>query len=46
MFISMKSLRRAKQQDVMRLVNYLGITSYKREYEDILEELHIRINWG
>ena len=45
MFISTKILLRFKKKDVMRLVSYLGITSHNRKYEDILEELHIRINW-
>jgi len=46
MFIKAQTLHMVKKENIMRLIKYLDIVSYQREYEDILEELHIRLNWG
>jgi len=46
MFIKAETLRLAKKENVMRLIKYLEIVSHQRKYEDILEELHIHLNWG
>lgn len=46
MFISKKSLNKAKPEFILRLANWLGIVTHKRELPDIIEETHIKINWG
>lgn len=46
MYIKSKTLRRVKPADVLRLAHYLDIETVGKLYEDILQEVHIRINWS
>lgn len=46
MFISYNSLRRARPVDVIRLARFVGFADATMEYDTLIQELHIRINWG
>lgn len=46
MHIKQSSLRRAKGRDVLRLAHFVGMVTFGRTMEDIIEELHIRINYA
>jgi hypothetical protein len=46
MYIKPQVLLRVKPAYVLRLAHYLGIETLGKLYEDILQEVHLRINWG
>jgi hypothetical protein len=46
MHIKKNSLQRAKGRDVLRLAHFVGMVTFGRTMEDIIEELHIRINYA
>jgi hypothetical protein len=39
-------LRRANPRSVLRLAHFVGVTTFGRTIEDIIEELHLRINYS
>jgi hypothetical protein len=46
MFISKNLLKRAKPENVIRLAHFVGLTTYGKTMEQIIEETHMRINWN
>lgn len=46
MHISQKALRRANPRNVLRLAHYAGLVTFGRTLEDIIEELHLKINYA
>jgi hypothetical protein len=45
MQIKIAHLYRANPRNVLRLAHYVGLTTFGRTMEDIMQELHIRINF-
>ncbi len=46
MHIKSTTLRRAKPQDVIRLAHFVGLTSGGKTLEQIIEEVHLKINYA
>ena len=46
MHISQNSLRRANPKNVIRLAHYAGVVMLGRTIEEIIEELHLKINYA
>lgn len=46
MHISQKSLRLANPRNVLRLAHFAGLTTSGRIMSDIIEELHLRLNYA
>jgi len=46
MFIKKQLLQLAKPQNVLRLAHAVGILTLGKTMEEIIEETHIKINWG
>lgn len=46
MHIKQTTLRRCKPQDVIRLAHFVGVVTFGRTLEDIIEELHLKINYA
>lgn len=46
MHISQKALRQANPRNVLRLARFAGLTTFGRTLEDIIEELHLRVNYA
>lgn len=45
MHISQNSLKRANLRNVLRLARFIGVITFGRTMEDIIKELHLRINY-
>lgn len=46
MHIKVWSLRRANPRNVIRLAHFAGMVTLGRTLEDIIEELHLKINYA
>ena len=46
MHIKLTSLQRAKPKDVIRLAHFVGLTSFGKTLEQIIEEVHFEVNYS
>ena len=46
MHIRQPTLRKVDPRNILRLAHYLGVETLGRTIEDIIQELHILINFG
>ncbi len=45
-YISLEQLKKSKPENVIRLAHAAGLTTSGKPIEQIIEETHLRINYG
>lgn len=45
MYIKLDHLKNAQKKNVIRLANYVGVVSFNRNIDEIIEELNFKLNY-